>query len=260
MSQIINVVFGKFAEVVLRTALINVGRAEDVIVFPDDLSCGPLKSFGASREIWMRENLFLLPNEWGIFPHELTRFLTALDPIHSKIIFWICEHCSYEVCGFNQCIEEVAGELYYIDTMAATQFERNEETDEGFPPRLAHISPDIATQLIGTEVLLSVSLRAEHSKWWQKLRAEDAPLRTIGSQGIQSVSLSYFDPLLLAFADAKWQPAQWIVAQAAVEANKDNFFRVDMMTLTGRLRALVREGRLVADKDILDAEMRVCLA
>jgi hypothetical protein len=259
MSKISNVVFGKFAEVVLRTALINTDRAEDVIVFPDDLSCGPLKAFGVSREIWMRENLLLLPNEWEVFPRQLGRFLTALDPVHSKIIFWVCEHCSHEVCGFDQCIEQVAGDLYYIDTMAAALFERSGEKNEGFPPRLAHISPEIAIHLIETEVLLSAPLRAEHSKRWQKLRTENAPLRTIGPEGVQSISLSYFDPLLLAFADGEWQPAQWVVAQAAVEANKDNFFRVDMMTLTGRLRALVKEGRLVADKDIMDKEMRVCL-
>jgi hypothetical protein len=258
MPEAVNVVFGHLAEDVLRSALINAGRSEHVIVFPDDLSCGPLSTFGAQREIWMQENLFLSPNEWGIFPSNLVPFLTALDPVRSKIVFWICKNCTYELCGFARSVSHIAGNLYYIDTMAAAQLEHG-RPDEGFPPRLAHISPEIVTHLIGTEVPLSTSRRKEQLESWTQLRAANAPLRTIGPQGIQSVSLSYFDPLLLAFADVKWQSAQWVVTQAAVAANDDNFFCVDMMTLTGRLRALVKQGQLVADKEITDREMSVRL-
>jgi hypothetical protein len=259
MSNVANVVFGKLAEVVLRAALVRVGRSEDTIAFPDDLSCGPLNPLGASREIWMQENLHLSPAEWGIFPHLLQNFFNTLKLRRDKIIFWVCEHSAFEICGFDQCIDQISGEFYYVNTMNAAQFEHRKDEDAGFPPRLAHISPEVAAQLIGSEVPLAQCLRSEHLEDWQKLCTENAPLRIIGPQGIRPVSVSHFDPLLLSFTNTEWEPAQWVITQAAVEANNDNFFRVDMMVLTGRLRALVKQGRLVADKDITDREMRVRL-
>jgi hypothetical protein len=55
------------------------------------------------------------------------------------------------------------------------------------------------------------------------------------------------------------QPARWVITQAAVEANSNNFFRADMMILTGRLRALVKQGQLFADGDVMDREVRIRL-
>jgi hypothetical protein len=259
MLEAVNVVFGKLAADVLRSALTNCGRSEDIVVFPDDLSCGPLNPLGDARETWMQNNLYLSPGDWGVFPRQLGDLFNNLKFQHGRIICWVCPNSVNEFCGFQQCIEQIAGDLYYVNTMAAAQFEQIGNPDEGFPPRLAHITPEIAVQLIGKEIPLSESYRAGQLKNWQRRRAENAALRIIGAQGIQSVSLSYFDPLLLAFADAELQPARWVITQAAVEANSNNFFRADMMILTGRLRALVKQGQLFADGDVMDREVRIRL-
>lgn len=259
MAHVVNVVFGRLAADVLQIALARLERSEKVVVFPDDLSCGPLNPLGAVREIWMQNNLYLSPDDWEVFPDKLDGFCNTLKLQGNKIICWACPYSVYELCGFDQCIDQTVGNLYYIDTTVAAKFERGGNDDEGFPPRLAHISPEIAAHLIGTDLPVSKILQADHLNKWQQLRAENAPLRIIGPQGVQSVSLSHFDPLLLAFSDTQWQSARWVITQAAVEANSDNFFRVDMMILTGRLRALVRQGLLVADQDIMAPEVRVRL-
>jgi hypothetical protein len=261
MSDNLHIVFGRLAEDVLRAALASAAQFENIATFPDDLSCGPLDSFdGATRQAWIQESLYLDPKEWGVFPLQLPNFFHTVNSRDSKIIFWVCWHSAYEFCGFYNCVRQLTvNDLYYVDTMKAAQYEDGGSSDDGFPPRLAHISPIIAAHLLGQESRISALFRAEQLQKWQRLRTENAPLRTIDVQGVQSVPLSHFDPFLLAFVAREWQSARWVVAQAAVQANNGNFFRVDMMTLTGRLRALVKEGRLEADKDIADPALSVRL-
>jgi hypothetical protein len=262
-NEIMNIVFGKLAESVLRKALENHGRSEDILAFPDDLSFGPIDPLdGDSRIKWISDNFYVQPEGWGVFPRQSNAFFRQANSEYRKIIFWICENSVYEYCGYCECIHRIAGDnlnLNYIDTMETVQFGIGNISGNGFPPRLAHISPVIAAHLIGKEIPVSASLRAERLQTWQRLCTENAPLRTIGPQGVESVPLSHFDPFLLAFADTEWQSARWVITQAAVEANNDNFFRVDLMTLTGRLRALVKEGQLGADGDVTNNAVNVRL-
>jgi hypothetical protein len=260
-EDVTNIVFGRLADRVLGDALQQLGRSEGIILFPDDLSVGPLRPLdGALREGWMRANLRLAPQEWGVFPFLLDGFVEQLQSRTGKIVCWFCRNSVYELCGFYECVRRIGDRLFFIDTMTATQFEYDNQPAVGFPPRLAHVSPLVAARLIGNEVSVSTSLRAAQQQIWRELSSENAPLRTMDAEGVKSASLSHFDPFLIAVADRKWQAARWVVTQAAIEANNDNFFRVDMMTLTGRLHALVEEGRLQADRDITDREVNVRIA
>jgi len=87
---------------------------------------------------------------------------------------------------------------------------------------------------------------------WQRLRGENAAFRTIGPSGVASVPISHFDALLLTCVGSEWRLARRVVAVAAVEANQDNFFRIDMAALTGRLLALVEAGRVQVRGDVSD--------
>jgi hypothetical protein len=257
-GNVTNIVFGGLAKHVLSHALQRLARSEEIVVFPDDLSIGPLSPHdGAFRESWMRENLYLSPKEWGVFPLQLDGSIEELESRSGRIICWICENCVYELCGFYECVRRIDDGLFFIDTMAAAQFEYGNQPNDGFPPRLAHVNSLVAAHLIGSEAPVSASLRATQQQKWVKLCSESAPLRTIDVEGVKSASLSYFDHYLLAFADKKWQPARLVVTRAAIEANSDNFFRVDMMTLTGRLCALVKDGRLKVDRHIADSNVNV---
>ena len=260
-QSVTNIVFGKFAENVLQAALRNVGRHEDIIVFPDDLSFGPINPLsGATRQQWIRKNFYLKPSEWNIFPGQLKNFFQKLNSQISSIVCWTCSNSIYEYCGFCECICHLTvNNVLYVETMDAEQFENPGNEGEDFPPRLAHISPLIASRLIGKEMPVSTSLRTERLQIWQRLCTENAPLRSIGPQGVESVPISYFDPFLLAFVETNWRSARLIVTRAAVEANSDSFFRVDMIALTGRLRALVKEGRIEADQDMASASVNVRL-
>jgi hypothetical protein len=108
MLEAVNVVFGKLAADVLRSALTNCGRSEDIVVFPDDLSCGPLNPLGDARETWMQNNLYLSPGDWGVFPRQFGDLFNNLKFQHGRIICWVCPNSVNEFCGFQQCIEQIS--------------------------------------------------------------------------------------------------------------------------------------------------------
>src|SRR5262249_24081939 len=118
--------------------------------------------------------------------------------------------------------------------------------------RLAHLSPAMASQLIGKEVIVSASLRTERQLAWQKIRSENAPLRTIGPSGIESIALSSFDAMLLAEIGPQWRPARSVVTYAAVAANPNDWVKGEMIVLAGRLQAFGWEGRIEASGDLSD--------
>jgi Protein of unknown function/Domain of unknown function (DUF1835) len=260
-QKIVNIVFGKLAQTVLLQAQQGDHKYQKISIFPDDLSFGPLNPLdGAVRQKWTHENFLLQPKNWGLFPRRLTVFFKRIKSTNPKIICWVCQNSVYELSGFYECIRQITGDnLYYVDTMDAAQFEFGDKSGDDIPPRLAHISPAVALCLIGKESSVSASMRSERAQIWQRLCAENAPLRSIGPQGVESVLISHFDPILIGCIEREWRPAQRIVTRAAVAANNDNFFRVDMVTLTGRLNALIKERRIEADREVSDTAVRVRL-
>jgi hypothetical protein len=253
--EVINIVFGDLAKTTLAHALAVHRREEEILTFPDDLSFGPINPLeGVVRAKWIVDNFHVSPGKWGVFPRRFARFQNLLSRTDAKINCWVCPNSVYELCGFFEIIcKHDQRDLYYIDTMRidAAQL-AHAKVSERAAIRLAHLSPAIASHLIGKEVLVSASMRAERRAIWHKLRAENAPLRTIGPNGIESIALSSFDSTLLAQVGLEWRPARSVVIYAAVAANTNDFFRVDMIVLAGRLQALVKEGRIEASGDISD--------
>jgi len=243
-----NVVFGELAASTLRQALHNSNEPGEILTFPDDLSFGPINpADGLPRERWINDNFHLLPEQWEIFPINMAPFFHSISSPESKIMCWVCNNSIYEYCGFGEIIRQIGGEnLYFISTMDldVSAFKQADTPKEEIPLRLAHMSPLIASHLVGREVLVSASLRAVRGATWQRIRNENAPLRTIGLQGVESVSISYFDSILLAHLGSDWRPMRSVVTYAAIAANPNDYFRVDMIVLAGRLNALIREGRI----------------
>lgn len=265
-KAVVNIVFGKLAKKILRASLQISGRRESISTFPDDLSFGPINPpNGARRLKWIDDTFHLSPERWGIFPTRLDGWFDLIRNKYSTIVCWVCRHSAYECCGLYECARRIRRkDFYFIDTMAidSTGVVNANMLDLQLATRLAHMSPTIAAQLIGKESLVSPSLRAMWRRTWQGLRVENAPFRTVGPHGISSVSISHFDTVLLSNVATEWRSVRRVVTYAAVEANQNNFFRVDMMALTGRLQALVTERKIEARGDIsqwLTAEVRLLL-
>ena len=122
--------------------------------------------------------------------------------------------------------------------------------DEPIPLKLAHVSPAIVTQLLGTETAVSPTVRAEVTTAWRRVQLENAPLRAIDVGGLKSVPISYFDRFLLNRMDVQWQSAHRVVTFATVDADRGEFFRVTMTALAGRLLELADMKKVKLQGDV----------
>ena len=249
MPKITNVVFGQLAANVLCDALVVRGAHEETIVFPDDLSFGPIDVLtGPDRAKWLSDNCRLRTDEWSVFPQKLGAFFGSINAIEGKIICWFCENAVDELCGFSALADNFAGaNLFAIKTttFAPRQLgNRSKVPNEAVPLKLAHVNPSIATQLLGTEIAVSAAQRTELLTVWRKVRLENAEFRSIDVDGLKSVPTSYFDQLLLNRITPKWQFAQRVVTFAAMDADRGEFFRVTIVALAGRLLQLANAGTI----------------
>jgi hypothetical protein len=90
------------------------------------------------------------------------------------------------------------------------------------------------------------------------LRKENAPFRIATEAGLTSVSVDYFDPLLLAQATQEWRKIARIVG-GTMAHNSDPYVQIGDLMLHARVIALVDDGRLIADGDPHDMSSRVKL-
>jgi hypothetical protein len=81
---------------------------------------------------------------------------------------------------------------------------------------------------------------------WRQLRAENAPLRIVRNDRLQSASLDHFDELVLACASDQWLGVEQVVGRALVEAWDEDGVQTGDLVLAARVRALIEAGRLEA--------------
>ncbi len=102
--------------------------------------------------------------------------------------------------------------------------------------------------------------RKSYQSLWQRLRAEDAPLRVLKEGELVSAPLSYFDPLLLSFTTSEWRRAMRLVGDALGSLDYENCFGTFDIILSARIRSLVQAGQLEARGDLYElysAEVRL---
>jgi Protein of unknown function len=92
--------------------------------------------------------------------------------------------------------------------------------------------------------VLPPSLRDRYDGMWRQLRGENAPLRILRNEQLQSAPITHFDALAYACASEQWLTVERVVAQALVDAWDENGIQTSDVVLAARMRALVEAGRL----------------
>jgi Protein of unknown function len=91
---------------------------------------------------------------------------------------------------------------------------------------------------------LEPTARDQYRGIWRRLRAENAPLRVVNTDGLESAPISFFDPLLLSCAKSEWQKAARVVGEALAKWSDEALFQAGDGILSARIIALVELGRL----------------
>jgi hypothetical protein len=235
----------------LTQALRDIRPQDDVIRWPDDLSCGPIDTDQAStRAAWWDYD----DEEWP-FEFILNEFWDRVFNAQEKIVVWFARHSATELAFF----------LNWTDRLGDRQYEVIDVTGVTFPTTMhngtpamtepatavSHLVPRSLATLIGTERQLSGSEKEEACLRWRHLKRENSPFRIVSEDGLVSAPETYFDHSLIELATGDWQRLTRLIGDA-MHKNWKPYIQVYDLMLRSRVVALIDEGKLLADGDPWD--------
>ena len=234
----------------LRQALQLAGRDDEVLSFPDDLSCGPIDTNEPSARA----------NWWGQFrdgpapEDDLREFWERASALGLRRVLWFGRHSALELAFFLAWTERLGDlpcEVIDVTESGPTVLSRPIEAVSIVPPEALKL-------LFGTERPMTRREIDESRRRWQRLQSENAPFRVVTESGLISAPADYFDPLLLSHATSDWQEIIYVVGHT-LGASSEPYFQVGDLMLRARVVALVNEGRLLVDGDPWDGKRHVRL-
>ena len=243
----------------LLQAIRDAGRDDEVLRFPDDLSCGPIDPDDPTvRAAWWSDHY-----DWYEVGEALRSFWNRVADFDGRLVVWFARHAANELAFLLAWTERLAERSYGIVDVTGRRlpFRRLDgSVILSKPVQAVSIVQSGALQsLIGTERPIALSERENSRRDWRRLRSENAPFRVVTESGLVSAPIDYFDPLLLAQATVEWQKVAGVIGNT-IGYNSEPYFQVGELMLLARVVALVREGRLISDGDPCDTASRIRLS
>jgi hypothetical protein len=238
-SSTLHVVFGPSAAGTLRQALTDAGRNEEVVSPYDDFSFGPIADDDANtRAKWVEDVLGC--TDWqDVFDNSLP-VLTASELADRTVIAWVSPTTTSSVAGY----------LWWLSHIGDRAFDLLEIPD------LNTLPADRMTAYFERATPVSAERRKADIASWERLKAENAPLRIMTRSGLVSAPLDVFDATLLGNARKQWRKAALIVGMTLGDFIDGAFFQTGDLVLFARLVSLAEAGVLEWQGDL--AHMRNC--
>ncbi len=236
-------------------AIQDVGLADDVLRWPDDLSCGPIDSDTSSvRAAWWRPS----NDDWKL-DQLLDAFWERVEKFDGKLVVWFGRHAAGELAFFLNWAYRLGERPYSIIDVTGRRFPliKRDGSAALSPPAQAVgiIGAGQLATLLGTEREMNAEERSSARQRWQQLKIENAPFRVVTENGLVSAPLDCFDTLLLKEATIEWQKMARLVGSTMGNNYKPHIQVGDHM-LHARVVALIENGTLLAEGDPWD--MHAC--
>jgi hypothetical protein len=241
--KVLHVAPGDSAGGSLREALRLAGCQQEVLSFPDDLSCGPI-AWGTSRE----------RAAWWWHLHEsrseddFEAFWLQVETTNKRLVVWFGRHSASELAFFLALADRLGNRPYdIVDVTASTA---------GQPAGAVGIVPTDQLMLqFKTARPISPQEASDAGRLWQHLRTQNAPLRVVTPAGLVSAPIDHFDASILEQAAQEWRSAAYVIGSTMAH-NCEPYMQIGDVMLLARLVALIEERKLLADGDPWD--MRAC--
>jgi hypothetical protein len=255
-SKTLHIVFSDTVGAFLGDALRELGHADTVACFADDLSFGPINPPDPGiRRTWIRKHLApdLRDAEWP--SRRIAAFWKkALAPVDRRVV-WVSKRAAHEFAGFLEFVwrlGEASCDLVEFDEDAVIYRRPDGRMSGGRAICLGELPAEhfAATRYWENAAPLDDAARARLRADWAKLREEDAPLRILTETGMVSAPITYFDDLLIACTVEQWRKAARVVGEAFCQFLDGPFHQVGYFVLATRLRALTEAGRLESQGDL----------
>jgi hypothetical protein len=246
----IHIIPGSSAAGSLTVALQGAGRTDEVFVFRDDLSCGPIApDASVARERWWTEEVGW-PAEDG---EDLGRFWEEACKLRGRIVVWFSAHSAREMAFRLAWAWHMKNARYNLIDITERQIScrKPDGTDALVGPfvALGAVQADVLSALLDSERSATAEEEAAACDRWEHLMAENAPFRVVTPHGLASAPIDYFDSLLLAQADHAWKTLYRVIGDT-MGHNYGPYDQVGDWMLYTRLIALIDAGRLIADGDV----------
>jgi hypothetical protein len=252
----VHIVFHRDAVDDLREAVRQAGRLDRVTVFRDDFSFGPISPPDPDqREAWVRRALHHgawyeeTVGDTEPFWHE------ALEP-GKRLVAWTSRRSAMEYTGFLEWLRRLGNLPCEVVDLTETMVVRTWRDGSQLPPRLAlslaHLCPEkiLELRLLDAARPLDEVSRQRHLNLWHRLRAENAPLRIFSEAGLQSADLTVFDAKILDHVVSDWRKVARVVGEVLSTPGNDKYADIDTFVLSGRVRALVKAGKIESAGDV----------
>lgn len=244
----LHIVFGLSAAGSLRRALEIAGRNEDVAAFPDSLEIGPINPADLpGRAAWAEEALGL--SDWeDVRPGVDGFWQAALDASRPRVV-WLSRRSAPDFCGFLEWFRRNGDLPFQLIDLTELRFPSQDN-----PNVFEH---SLLPGSVRAERMVDLSLwdlaqpvaDAQRHEWlvlWDKLRAENAPVRRLTVDGLVSSPLEIFDAQFLGYIDKTWKRAARVVGEFLAASMYDSFADVHVYQ-TGDIFPFARLDTLIED-------------
>lgn len=243
MTPALHITFTEAGADALRGALDLAGRTDRVIALPDDLSVGPVgPADPAARRDWLAaqgigEDLDITACE---------AFWRQAMTDGSPRVVWTSRRVAREYAGFLEWLSRNGAARFALVDLTHV------ETEPGRLARLDLAGPEtlLAAGWLDAGRPVSAAARGALTRSWKALADGGAPLRLSRDGDLRPAPLSAFDEILMARASPYWMRLSLIIAMILDGEAADGVVNASSPLLLSRLRALVAEGRLLAEGEI----------
>jgi len=236
----------------MHQALRDLNRNDAVLVFPDDLSCGPIDSDELLPRVRWRSAL----HETAEIEAALSSFWGMLCGPHQRVVLWFGRCAAAEFAFLLACVDRLASLPYAIVDVTGLSFPARgtgKITEAAAASCVSLLWPDQLASLLGTEQEASQTWRLEMSTRWRQLKQENAPFRIATPKGLESAPIDVFDTSLLAQATTRWKKLSLIIG-TTLAADFPPYIQTGPYMLLTRIVALIEAERLQADGDPWDLQ------
>ena len=234
-----HIVFGKSAAVALRRALLRRKSSEVLICLDDNYSIGPIGCDLEYRESWLS----------GIYGYSFAAALSDDDALWqtalmcSDLRVWFSSNSARELCG----VSEFYRRQRLNPTSKSLTFSDVAESESASSVGMVQKTTNMSFAMLNDEQL--EQLMSKHQETflgcdelaarWGKLKAANSVLRIVKDRKIQSVPLTFFDPLLIEACQSKWMPINRVVADVLYATGANGNSQTSFDFLIARINAII---------------------
>lgn len=243
-----HIVPGSCGPWVLKHALEATKQPDEILVFPDDLSFGPIAGDIAKTRAAVR-TVF---RDQAARNDKIEVFWARLEQDNGPITIWFGRHSAEEVAMLLALCDRLgARDISVVDVTNLSIHASWNGASPVIPPphRLQDVPGSVLRRLVTKPVPLEPAQREAYAARWRQLQAENALLRVIRDDALQSTEPDEFDWCLIEALSHDWRHTAWVIRAAERFAGRQ-YRQIGMSALLERAASLVEQGTLEAQGNV----------